>query len=87
MDSCLYGLSIAFFLMKPQSKTEFMGKVMSCYNLEKADITRFGKMKRAILLLSILMLPPKKESSYNVRNQIKRGDLDGKEGLHTGTDY
>ncbi len=56
MDSCLYGLPIALFLMKPQSKTEFMGKVMSCYNPEKADITRFGKMKRAILLLSILML-------------------------------
>ena len=42
--------------MKPQSETEFLGKIMSYYNSEKADITRFGKMKRAILLLSILML-------------------------------
>jgi len=42
--------------MKPQSETELLGKIMSYYNSEKANITRFGKMKRAILLFSILML-------------------------------
>jgi len=34
-------------------------------------------------------LPPKNCTSYNVRKtkSVKRGELDGKERLHTGTDY
>jgi len=36
-----------------------------------------------------LDVPPKNCTSYNVRKtkSVKRGELDGKERLHTGTDY
>ncbi len=39
--------------------------------------------------LQELDVPPKNCTSYNVRKTkpAKRGDLDGKEKLHTGTDY
>jgi hypothetical protein len=38
---------------------------------------------------ALVDVPPKNCTSYNVRKtkSVKRGELDGKERLHTGTDY
>ena len=66
---------------------EISKTLISDAKVEDIDKAKLGKTEESEAGYLTDDLPPKKESSYNVSKLGQKGGINGKENLHSGTDY